>query len=77
MLATQTMLQLGIPLNRVLRRLRDVRQERYKLLRGFFPGVTDVEESDHEAAEAAHAGGERNAACIGKTVGASTSPAST
>jgi len=28
MLATQTMMQLGIPLNRVLRRLREVRSER-------------------------------------------------
>src|SRR5258706_2146311 len=40
MLATQTMMQLGLPLNRVLRRLRDVRQERYSSMGGFFPGVT-------------------------------------
>ncbi len=32
MLATQTMMQLGLPLNRVLRRLREVRQERYQAL---------------------------------------------
>lgn len=48
MLATQTMMQLGVPLDRVLRRLREVRQERYQLMRGFFPGVTDEEESDAE-----------------------------
>jgi CPA2 family monovalent cation:H+ antiporter-2 len=48
MLATQTMMQLGLPLNRVLRRLRDVRQERYSSLGGFFPGVTD-QESDADA----------------------------
>jgi len=47
MLATQTMLLLGLPLNRVLRRLRDVRQERYQFMRGFFPGATDEEEDEH------------------------------
>jgi CPA2 family monovalent cation:H+ antiporter-2 len=46
MLATQTMMQLGIPLNRVLRRLREIRQERYQVMRGFFPGVTDSEAAD-------------------------------
>ena len=48
MLATQTMMQLGVPLNRVLRRLREVRQERYQFMRGFFPGVTDEEAADGE-----------------------------
>src|SRR6185436_6010165 len=46
MLATQTMMQLGLPLNRVLRRLRDVRQERYESMSGFFPAATD--EGHHE-----------------------------
>jgi len=48
MLATQTMMQLGVPLNRVLRRLREVRQERYQFMRGFFPGATDAEPPDGE-----------------------------
>ena len=48
MLATQTMMQLGLPLNRVLARLRDVREERYSFTGGFFPGVTDAESSDQE-----------------------------
>jgi CPA2 family monovalent cation:H+ antiporter-2 len=48
MLATQTMMQLGIPLNRVLRRLREVRQERYQFIRGFFPGATDEESAESE-----------------------------
>jgi CPA2 family monovalent cation:H+ antiporter-2 len=50
MLATQTMMLLGIPLNRVLRRLRDVRSERYHLMSGFFPGATDSE-GEVEAAQ--------------------------
>jgi K+:H+ antiporter len=67
MLATQTMMQLGMPLNRVLRRLREVRQERYKFMRGFFPGVTDVEEEDAPILRTIVIG--PNAACVGKTLG--------
>ncbi|HLX24242.1 MAG TPA: cation:proton antiporter [Usitatibacter sp.] len=48
MLATQTMMQLGLPLNRVLARLRGVREERYTFTGGFFPGVTDEESSDQD-----------------------------
>ncbi|MEO8385195.1 MAG: cation:proton antiporter [Betaproteobacteria bacterium] len=49
MLATQTMLLLGLPLNKVLARLRQVRGERYELMRGFFPGATDVADADYDA----------------------------
>jgi CPA2 family monovalent cation:H+ antiporter-2 len=48
MLGTQTMIQLGMPLNRVLRRLRDVREERYRYTPGFFHGITDVETEDRD-----------------------------
>jgi CPA2 family monovalent cation:H+ antiporter-2 len=48
MLATQTMMQLGMPLNRVLRRLREVRQERYQFISGFFPGATDEDGAESE-----------------------------
>jgi CPA2 family monovalent cation:H+ antiporter-2 len=48
MLSTQTMMQLGLPLNRVLRRLREIRQERYQFIRGFFPGATDEESAESE-----------------------------
>ena len=49
MLATQTMLLLGLPLNKVLARLRQVRSERYALMRGFFPGVTDVADTEFDS----------------------------
>jgi monovalent cation:H+ antiporter-2, CPA2 family len=49
MLATQTMLLLGVPLNKVLSRLRTVRGERYQLMRGFFTGATDTEDSALDA----------------------------
>ena len=48
MLATQTMLQLGVPLNKVLLRLRQVRGERYELMRGFFPGATDMDDAQFD-----------------------------
>ena len=48
MLATQTMLLLGLPLNKVLARLRQVRGERYQLMRGFFPGITDAADADFD-----------------------------
>jgi CPA2 family monovalent cation:H+ antiporter-2 len=42
MLATHSLLLLGIPLNRVLARVRAVREERYNLFRGFFHGASDA-----------------------------------
>ena len=42
MLASHSLLLLGVPLNRVLKSIRAVREERYSLFRGFFHGVTDA-----------------------------------
>jgi monovalent cation:H+ antiporter-2, CPA2 family len=41
MLATHALLLLGVPLNRVLRRIRDTREQRYGLFRGFYSGASD------------------------------------
>jgi CPA2 family monovalent cation:H+ antiporter-2 len=48
MLGTQALMLLGVPLNRVLRRIRETREQRYGLFRGFYRGVTDEidEQSD-------------------------------
>ncbi|MHB1173730.1 MAG: monovalent cation:proton antiporter-2 (CPA2) family protein [Sulfuriferula sp.] len=43
MLASHALLLLGVPLTRVLKKLRGVREQRYGLLRGFFRGATDEE----------------------------------
>jgi CPA2 family monovalent cation:H+ antiporter-2 len=67
MLATQTMMQLGMPLNRVLRRLRDVRRQRYSSLGGFFPGATD-QEGDAEAPILRTIVVGPDAAAVGKTI---------
>ena len=42
MLASLSLLLLGVPLNRVLARIRAIREERYSLFRGFFHGATDT-----------------------------------
>ncbi len=41
MLASTTLMLIGTPLNRVLRRIRETREHHYHLFRGFFRGVTD------------------------------------
>jgi CPA2 family monovalent cation:H+ antiporter-2 len=70
MLATQTMLLLGIPLNRVLARLRSVRGERYQLMRGFFPGATDEDDGalDPEQPRLQSIVVDAGAAAVGKRV---------
>lgn len=42
MLATQALLLSGIPVSRVVRLVREIREERYSLLRGFFHGADDA-----------------------------------
>jgi CPA2 family monovalent cation:H+ antiporter-2 len=41
MLASHALLLVGVPFNRVLRRIRQMREQRYALFKGFFPGATD------------------------------------
>ncbi len=41
MLASHSLLVLGVPLARVLARIRSIREERYGLFRGFFHGASD------------------------------------
>ncbi len=71
MLASHALMLLGVPLNRVLRRIRDTREQRYSLLRGYFHGATDAaEDVARQAQKLLHsvliAPG---AAAIGKTLG--------
>ena len=45
MLASHTLVWVGVPLNRVVRRVRTVRDEQYGLLRGLFHGASDEPET--------------------------------
>ena len=51
MLASTTLMLLGVPLNRVLHRMRETREQRYSLFRGFFRGITDETEAEDKAAQ--------------------------
>ncbi|HZV98835.1 MAG TPA: cation:proton antiporter [Methylophilaceae bacterium] len=44
MLASHALVLLGVPLNRVIKRIRLFREERYKMFRGFFHGLSDAEQ---------------------------------
>jgi len=44
MLGSHALVLLGIPLARVIRRVREARDSRYRLLRGYFHGADDIEE---------------------------------
>jgi len=43
MLASHALVLLGVPLNKVVRRIRLFREERYKMFKGYFRGVSDVD----------------------------------
>ena len=49
MLASTALMLMGVPLNRVLRRIREMREQRYSLFRGFFRGITDESPSADDA----------------------------
>ncbi len=76
MLASQAMLAVGTPLNRVLKRIRAVREQRYTLFRGFFHGASDTPESDETALRLHAIVVDEGAACIGKSLQALALPAS-
>ncbi|HAF00965.1 MAG TPA: potassium transporter [Methylophilaceae bacterium] len=42
MLASHALVLLGVPLNRVVKRIRQFREERYKMFQGYFRGISDA-----------------------------------
>ena len=46
MLASHALVLLGVPLNRVIKRIRLFREERYKMFKGYFRGATDADVTD-------------------------------
>jgi K+:H+ antiporter len=73
MLASTALMLLGVPLNRVLRRIRETREQRYHLFRGFFRGITDAEDEDDAAQPRLHSVViTPGAAAIGRTIGEMT-----
>jgi len=67
MLASHTLVWVGVPLNRVVRRVRAVRDEQYGLLRGLFHGASDDPDTVEAAQPRLHAVTlAANAAAVGK-----------
>jgi CPA2 family monovalent cation:H+ antiporter-2 len=52
MLGSHALVLLGVPLGRVVRRVREARDQRYRLLRGYFHGASDDENAVEEEARA-------------------------
>ena len=44
MLASHALMLLGVPLSKVLKRIREVRETRYAMMRGFFRGASDADD---------------------------------
>ena len=51
MLASHALIHAGVPVNRVLKRIRQTRAARYRTLRGFFHGESDLDEDVHDSEE--------------------------
>jgi CPA2 family monovalent cation:H+ antiporter-2 len=55
MLASHALMLLGVPLSQVLKRIQEVRESRYAMMRGFFRGASDVDnELDHQSQPRLH-----------------------
>ena len=70
MLASHALVLVGVPINRVLKRIRQTRSKRYSLLRGFYRGISD---RDHDEDDEHHPRMhsvllEAGAGAIGKTL---------
>lgn len=71
MLASQALMHAGVPISRVLERIRQTRAARYRTLRGFFHGGSgnDGNERDMEEARLASVSLVDGAFAVGKTLG--------
>ncbi|HRK57456.1 MAG TPA: cation:proton antiporter, partial [Burkholderiaceae bacterium] len=73
MLGSHALILLGVPLQRVLRRVQAARTSRYRLLRGYFYGADDrdrIEDFDDEGRAQLHAVSiDPDAAAVGKRLG--------
>lgn len=54
MLASHTLTLIGTPITRVIRRMREIRSQRYGLMRGYFVGTSDLDERPDALQERLH-----------------------
>lgn len=69
MLASHALVLVGVPINRVLRRVRAARAQRYRFLRGFFHGQSDRDDDDDGQPRLHSVWLAMGAAGIGRTLG--------
>jgi monovalent cation:H+ antiporter-2, CPA2 family len=70
MLASHALALIGVPLSRVIRRTREVRSQRYSLMRGFFHGRSDAPDgADHSQARLRSFTVPSGAAVVGRALG--------
>lgn len=71
MLASHALIHAGVPINRVLKQIRQTRSARYRTLRGFFHGESDHDEHEHDNDEPRLRSVplEAGAYAVGKTLG--------
>jgi CPA2 family monovalent cation:H+ antiporter-2 len=69
MLASHALVLMGVPMRRVVRRVEEMRNERYRLLRGYFHGADDPGDDDgHEQVRLQSVPVDENADAVGRTL---------
>lgn len=69
MLASHTLVLMGVPMRRVVRRVEEMRDARYSLLRGYFRGADDPGDDDgHEQVRLQSVPVDGNAEAVGRTL---------
>jgi len=70
MLASHTLVLMGIPMRRVVRRVEEMRDARYSMLRGYFRGADDTDDDiDHEQVRLQSVPISERAEAVGMTLG--------
>ena len=69
MLASHTLVLMGVPMRRVMRRVEELRDARYSLLRGYFHGADDPADDDgHDQVRLQSVAVDGNADAVGRTL---------
>jgi monovalent cation:H+ antiporter-2, CPA2 family len=68
MLASHTLVLVGVPMRRVVRRVEELRNERYSLLRGYFHGADDPGEDDSDQVRLQSVPLDEHADALGKSL---------
>jgi monovalent cation:H+ antiporter-2, CPA2 family len=69
MLASHTLVLMGVPMRRVVRRVEEMRDARYSLLRGYFRGADDPGDDDgHDQVRLQSVAVDGNAEAVGRTL---------